>query len=255
MMKRLVLLGTVLMGVMLLSIPLLHAEVLDGSASVGASASVAVSTGLVVTEETGTNGIIFSNITETYQVADATEYIRVEAYSNYGGWNVEIYTNNFSTYTYPISTTTWGYAYGGLVDKSRETKIPLGWCAFDEIIDGCDSAGDPSASHYDVTYGTIASNRWTWVKDKYDVDDPTTTIKWVDGVETGNEQWTSRGGYCNIAWGVPGESHVVNPMNPGAEIPCTDDMTNNDLYLYLETAALPVPGNFSSTIWFDLYHE
>ncbi len=233
-MKRLVLLGTVLMGVMLLSVPLVHSDTVDLTEGITLDATVGAVTGLTVVDETDGDGAVpFGSITEEFQIAD--EYIEVTAVSNYGSWGVETYTDNFATQP---DTTTWGFAYGGLIDAGNETKIPLGWSAYDTA--GCDTAANPGE--------TSPANRWTYVKDKRDVDDPSTTG------EDEDESWGARGGYCNIAWGVPGNSYVVNPLGAGDPI-YTDPMNDNNLYFYLETAALAVPGSYSSTIYFDLYHE
>lgn len=198
----------------------------DNTGSVSVSASITGVTSLSVTDQSGDGAVPFGSITEQYQ--KATEYIAVDAVSNYGSWAIEVYTDNFPDTT--PDTAIWGYAYGGLVDVTNEQKIPLGWCAFD-----VETPAEPTANPADL-------NRWSYLKDKSDVDDPDTA---------GNdESWAARGGYANVAFGGPGYAKVVNPLVEGG-----DDLTAMPLYVYLETAGTAIPGDYTGSIYFDLYHE
>lgn len=199
---------------------------IDKTGSVSVSAVIAGVTSLSVTDQSGDGALPFGTITEQYQ--KAPEYISIDAVSNYGSWAIEIYTDNFPETT--PDTEIWGYAYGGLVDIANVQKIPLGWAAFD-VETPAESTGNPAEL-----------NRWSYVKDKSDVDDPSTA---------GNdESWAARGGYANIAFGGPGYAKVINPYVEGG-----DDLTAMPFYVYLETADTAAPGTYSGTLYFDLYHE
>ncbi|MFC2061174.1 ComEA family DNA-binding protein [Elusimicrobiota bacterium] len=209
----------------------------DQTGSVDISATVAGVTALTVDDESGDGAIDFGTISNLYQAA--TEHIAVDAVSNYGSWAIELYTDNFPSITPDVDD--WGYAYGGMIDVSQNSKIALGWCAFDEVSPG-ETPDDPAAS---VVIGTetFSANRWTYVKDKGDVDDP---------AASGDQSFAGRGGYCNVAYGGPGYAYVVNPNDHGDG---TDPMGDTDVYVYIETASTAVPGTYTSAIYFDLYHQ
>jgi hypothetical protein len=207
---------------------------IDATGSVGVSATVAGQTSLTVTDQNGDGSVSFGSITLPQQ--KASEYLEIDVTSNYGGWQVQIYTDNFPTST--PDPADWGYAYGGIVDIPNLQKVPLGWCAFDESDSG--GASEPTGNPSDP-------NRWTWVKDKSDIDDPATT--------TSDESWAARGGYANVCWGVGSTGYVVNPNATGSDPIYTDAMTNDDVFIYLETAALALPGDYTADVYFDLVHE
>ncbi|MFH1415897.1 MAG: helix-hairpin-helix domain-containing protein [Elusimicrobiota bacterium] len=206
----------------------------DLSASVEVTASVAGITSLTVTDTAGADGVVsFGTLTSAY--TKAPESITVGISSNYGSWELEIYTDNFPSTT--PSTSTWGLAYGGMIDASQGTRVPLGWCAFEDATWG--DAEAPSTDKDNM-------GRWMYVKDQSDLDDP---------AATGDQSWAGRGGYANIAWGIPGTSYVVNPYNTGGDPQYTDAMAGDDFNLYLETAGSALPGTYSSTVYLDLINE
>ena len=155
----------------------------------------------------------------------APHYVEVEVDGDYGVWELEIYTDNFSTQP---DTNIWGYQYGGMKGSTAGNRTGMVWQAYRATT----SVSDPP----------VALTGWTYLKDKKDVDDP---------VAPGDQSWTSAhaDGYTNIAYGGPGYLNVVEPGTTGVED------TDNKFVVYLGGLfGSAGAGEYSTIISFDLYH-
>lgn len=156
----------------------------------------------------------------------APHYVEVEVESNYGAWELEIYTDNF---TIEPDTTTWGFQYGGMKGSTDGNRVAMAWQAYRFLTA--------------VTDPPVALTGWTYLKDKEDVDIPGTPD---------NESWTSahNDGYTNIAYGGADYLMVVEPGTTG------ELDTDNKFEVYLGglfgSAAVD---SYNTGIVFDLYHE
>ena len=181
--------------------------------------------------------------------------------SNYNPWKIDVYTNNAQILDKTLTpadadSTKYGmYAKGGLVSGSAPgpfNVVPLKWVAKDP------SSTAPDASAINWT-ATVSPN---FVKDMRDQDDPGTTGTGKD------ESWTAgfANGYPNIAWGpVAGGGGVcVDPMNTTAGVnqyrgdPISGSVAVYVAGLFASGGVSPVvpaaAGDYSGTIYFDLYH-
>lgn len=154
----------------------------------------------------------------------APHYVEVEVDGDYGVWELEIYTDNFSTQP---DTNIWGYQYGGMIGTTLGNRTPMIWQAYRAIT----SVSDPPAN----------LDGWTYIKDKKDIDVPGTTP---------DESWVAaHGSYTNIAYGGPGYLNVVEPGTTGVED------TDNKFVVYLGGFfGSAGAGEYSTIISFDLYH-
>jgi len=156
----------------------------------------------------------------------APHYVAVEVHSNYGVWELEVYTDNFAA---PPSTTTWGYQYGGMKGTTAGNRAPIVWQAY--------------RSTHTVTDPPANLAGWTYLKDKKDLDIPGTPA---------DESWTRAhtDGYTNIAYGGPDYVNVVEPGTTG--VPDTDNIL--DVYPGGLFGSAPADA-YGTVIGFDLYHE
>lgn len=204
--------------------------VVDKTGSVPATATLGASTSLSVqAKRISDNGTVasvdFGSLPGGTGNKLAAQYVEINVASNYGSWELEVYTNNFATQP---STTTWGYQYGGMKGSTVGNRVAMAWLAHTATT----SVSDPPA---DLT-------GWTYVKDKKDVDMPGTPT---------NENWTTAhsDGYTNIAYGGPDYLMVVKPS--GAVLD-----TDNKLMVYLGGLfGSAAADTYSTTIGIDLYHE
>jgi len=156
----------------------------------------------------------------------APHYVEIDVGSNYGVWELEIYTDNFTTQP---DTSKWGYQYGGMIDIGKDDghRVSMVWQAYRTTTAVSDPPSDLSG--------------WTYLKDKKDVDIPGTGP---------DESWASaHGSYTNIAYGGPDYVMVVEPGTNG--VPDTD----NKLVVYLGGLfGSAAADTYSTVICFDLYH-
>jgi len=207
--------------------------VVDRTGSVSATATVGASTLLSVqakriSDNGNVGSIDFGSIAGGTGNKLAPQYVEVNVTSNYGAWELEVYTNNFAT---APSTTTWGYQYGGMKGSVAGNRAPMVWQAYRVTT----AVSDPPA----------ALTGWTYLKDKKDLDIPVTP-------PPADESWTKAhtDGYTNIAYGGPDYMNVVEPGTTG--VPDTD----NKLMVYLGGIFGSAPADsYSTTIGIDLYHE
>jgi len=169
--------------------------------------------------------IAFGSLSPDTKNKLAPHYVEVEVDGDYGVWELEIYTDNFTTQP---DTATWGYQYGGLKGMSAGNRVPMVWQAYGTTTGVSDPPSDLSG--------------WTYLKDKKDVDIPGTAP---------NESWNTahNEGYTNIAYGGPGYLKVVEPGTTGVED------TDNKFVVYLGGLfGSAEAGEYSTIISFDLYH-
>ena len=208
--------------------------VVDQTGTVPATATLGASTSLTVQakriiDNTNVSSIDFGSLPGGTGDDLAPHYVAVEAHSNYGVWELEIYTNNFAAQP---STTTWGYQYGGMVDTGADggNRVPMKWGAYISTT----TVADPPAN----------LNQWMYLKDKKDINPPgETKMSWAEA---------HADGYTNIAYGGPDYMNVIQPGGPTGGVPDTD----NKLALYVVGQFGPAPADsYSTVIGFDLYHE
>jgi hypothetical protein len=154
-------------------------------------------------DNTATTGIAFGSISTgvgSYASTPA-EYVRIEVDDNAPNWRLRAYTKNFPIATNPtISTTTWGFAYGGLRGAVDGAKAAMGWFCSSNIITGGPATGNP---------GATTSVGWTFLKDERDVDDPGTTGTGKD------ESFSASAAYTNIAFGGASFTRIAKPAVTG----------------------------------------
>ncbi len=226
----------------------------DKTVSVTASASITGATSLSVDASALTYGATNADAFPTIPVSKG---VVLTYASNYNPWKIDVYTNNTQilnkTLTPPgADSTVYGmYAKGGLVSGSAPGPfniVPLKWVAKNP------ASVAPLASATDWQ-GLHSPN---FVKDKRDQDDPATTGVGKD------ESWTVgfADGYPNVAWGpVPGHSGVC--VDPTVGDPFKGDTIDGTVAVYIAglfatggvSPAVPASaGDYSGTIYFDLYH-
>jgi len=207
----------------------------DRTGTVSATATLGASTSLTVqakkiSDNTDVSSIDFGSLPGGTTDKLPDRYVAVEAHSNYGVWELEIYTNNFPTIQ--PSTTTWGYQYGGMKGSVDGNRAPMKWGAYVSTT----TVADPPADLDD----------WNWIKDKKDLDMPGTGP---------DESWGNAhsGGYTNIAYGGPA---YMNVIEPGTGLTGGTADTDNKLVVYAVGQFGSAPADsYSTTISFDLYHE
>jgi hypothetical protein len=205
--------------------------VVDETGSVSATATLGASTSLSVQakriSDNGTvSGIDFGSLPGGTGNKSAPHYVEVQVASNYGAWELEMYTDNF---TVQPDTTTWGFQYGGMKGSTDGNRTGMVWQAYR----GTTAVSDPP----------VALTGWTYLKDKKDVDIPGTPD---------NESWATahNDGYTNIAYGGPDYVMVVEPGSTG------ELDSDNTLAVYLGGLfGSAASDSYSTVIGLDLYHE
>ena len=205
--------------------------VVDETGSVTATATLGASTSLSVQakkiSDNGTvSGINFGSLPGGTGNKLAPHYVEVQVASNYGAWELEVYTDNFTTQP---DTDIWGYQYGGMKGATDGNRVAIAWQAYRATT----GVSDPP----------VALTGWTYLKDKKDVDIPATTP---------DESWANAhsDGYTNIAYGGPDYVMVVEPGSTG------ELDSDNTLVVYLGGLfGSAASDSYSTVIGFDLYHE
>lgn len=204
--------------------------VVDRTGSVPATATLGASTSLSVqAKRISDNGNVasvdFGSLPGGTGNKLAAQYVEINVASNYGSWELEVYTNNFTTQP---STTTWGFQYGGMKGNVAGNRVGMAWQAYRSLTA--------------VTDPPVALTGWTYLKDKKDVDIPGTGA---------NESWATAhtDGYTNIAFGGPDYLMVIEPSGGILD-------TDNKLMVYLGGLfGSAAADSYSTTIGIDLYHE
>jgi hypothetical protein len=219
--------------------------VTDRTVSVTASASIAGSTSLSRDVTSLTYGTTNADAFPTLP-ADSGK-ITLTYTSNYNPWKIMVYTDNTQI---PLKADTNGrYAKGGLVAGSGPYNVtPLKWIT-----------KNPASAAPVVPAGDWTT-KYNFVLDKRDEDDPDTAAY--------DESWGYgyANGYPNIAWGpVTGGGGVcVDPTNTAAgPNRYRGEAINGSVAVYIAgmfltggtTTGTPASaGDYSGTIYFDLYH-
>jgi len=225
--RRTIWLTGMLILVLLLGVGISLAGV-DRTAGVSATATVGSSTSLSVQAKNISNNASVSSI--SFGVVSATnklapQYVEIQVASNFGSWELEIYTDNFSS---PPNTNIWGYQYGGMTGNTAGNRVPMVWQAYRTTT----SVSDPPTS----------LSGWTYVKDQSDLDIPGTPS---------DESWATAhsDGYTNIAFGGPDYLMVVEPNGSVLD-------SDNKLMVYVGGLfGSASADSYSTTVGIDLYHE
>lgn len=181
------------------------------------------------------------------------QYVKVDHNDNSLGWEIKIYTNNFTIdlatwdpydpadYGVIPATATWGFQYGGMKGTQDGARTPMAWHA-----DIADSASSPFA----VGSATdSATTGWSFVKDKADRDDPGTTDP--DEIES-YEGPDGTAAYTNVAFGGPDYQNVVDPRESDYIV----EDGNKTFVIHIEGIFGSAPGDtYATTISFDLVHQ
>ena len=222
----------------------------DKTVSVTATASITGTTALSADAAVLTYG---TTNADAFPTAPVSKRVVLTYASNYNPWKIDIYTNNAQIPLKAADADNGMYAKGGLVAGSGPySTVPLKWVAKNP------ASTVPVATAID--WQAIISP--SFVKDVRDEDDPKTT-----GAKE-NESWADgfANGYPTIAWGpVPGGGGVcVDPTNTASgDNQYKGDTINDSVAVYIAglfatggmTPAIPAAaGEYSSTIYFDLYH-
>jgi len=121
----------------------------------------------------------------------ANSYIELTVNSNSAAWNVDIYTNNTGADSSLLQKN-------GLLCSATSTLLaPLGWVISDSpaAIPNTGAPGSSSVTNTINYNGGTYSAMWTYVKDKGDLDDPSTPAN--------NESWAASqaAGYTSVIYG------------------------------------------------------
>ncbi len=161
--------------------------------------------------------IDFGRISGGTSYSTPSIYVEIEYASDEVNWAIEIYTDNTS-WAGPTDVDR-----GGLIGRThKDMRVPLIWQVRDDV----------QPAYPILNQAEVDAGYWTWVKDKGDPD-------WADSnvyrqVLTGNATWTWLHGY-------PGGHGLTSDITP--------------VVLYLGGKFDDVaPGDYSSTLIFDLYH-
>lgn len=229
-----------------------QAAVTDKTVSVTATASIAGSTSLSADVPSLTYG---TTNADAFPTAPVSKRVVLTYSSNYNPWKIDVYTDNTQIPLKSADATNGMYAKGGLVTGTGPSYVvlPLKWVA------------KAPASAAPVASAINFQTAYNFVKDKRDEDDPLTVPV---GSNLNDESWAGsfNVGYPNVAWGpVPGAGGVcVDPTNaaPGPN-QFRGDTVNGSVAVYIAglfatggvTPAVPASaGDYSGTIYFDLYH-
>lgn len=233
-----------------------NAAVVDKTASVSASGIVVGVTSLSVTS--GSTLTYATTTADAYPTAPTSKKVVLNYTSNYNPWKIAIYTNNTQVPNYGVDTTGDGvadgrYAKGGLATSNGLNTVPCKWVA---------KIGTSTTVPSVPAYGT-----YNFVKDWRDEDDPLTLDDPGTPEVENDESWVAAfaQGYANIAYGdSTGAGVCVDPANPptyrGDEIPSTTHSISVYIAGLFGTSgmnpAIPAAAaSYSTTFYFDLYHE
>jgi len=156
----------------------------------------------------------FGVISATETEKISQQYLKVYFESSSGAWRLDIHTDN--------KDANCGYEKGGLLNiVTNIARMPLKWASF------------KSTQSISVLKSFLD---WCYLKDKNDEDNPSTSA---------DESWNASfsAGYTNVAYG-------------GAEYCNLNDGTScsSPISVYIKSLLDAVPtGNYSGTIYFDLY--
>lgn len=206
--------------------------VVDETGTVSATATLGASTLLSVqakkiSDDGDVASVNFGSLSGGTGNLLAPHYVEVQVQSNYGVWELEMYTDNFADQP---DIGIWGYQYGGMKGSTAGNRTGMVWQAYRATT----SVSDPP----------VALTGWTYLKDKKDVDDPTTLAD--------DESWATAhvDGYTNIAYGGPDYVMVVEPGTTG------ELDSDNTLAVYLGGLfGSAASDSYSTVIGLDLYHE
>ena len=210
----------------------------DKTASVSASVSITGTTSMSITAPSPATISWSSTSTDAFPSSPADQKIVIAYSSNYNPWKVDIYTNNTQV---PLQASGGKYAKGGLSTSTGSNVIPCKWVA---------KVGTNTV----VPTVPSMTSLHNFIKDKRDEDDPATT--------TQDESWGTAftAGYANIAFGGPTGGYCVDPTNnaPGPN-QYKGDAVNGSVAVYVAglfgTGGATSAGDYTSSIYFDLYHE
>lgn len=174
----------------------------------------------------------------------AQQYIGVSVLDNAPSWRLRSMTNNFTTQP---STTTWGFAYGGLV-ATNGAKAPMAWLNNTTLLPAGPVTGNPA---------TEPAKGWTFLKDMRDVDDPATlSTTTANGFGNHDESFPAADaqGYTNIAFGAPSFTRIVRPNATGGSDELTN--TNDAWYFYVEADFKSSPAaSYTSILILELLNQ
>ena len=239
--------GVVLTIVILTVVFCVNAEAApDKTVSVSAGVNITGTTSLSVSPAS----IMFGTYSADAFPTDPLDKKIVITYSsNYNPWKIAIYTNNTQVKKYADDPEEGRYAKGGLATASGSNIIPCKWI----------SKVGTNTVVPTVPTKTSAHN---YIIDKRDEDDPATVTN-PDGT-LAKEDWASAFavGYANIAFGDATGGFCVDPTNTTPSDPKNKykgDAVSGSIAVYIAglfgTGGATSAGDYSSSIYFDLYHE
>jgi hypothetical protein len=246
-MKRAGIVLTVLILVMVAYYINAEAAATDKTVSIVASGTVSASTSMSIAPASITFG---TTSADAYPTVPANNKVVISYTSNYNPWKIMVYTNNTQVNDYNLDTKKGSYAKGGLVSGTGDTAsvVPCKWISKVGTSTVIPALPTPASLH-------------NYIKDKRDMDDPATSSideSWAAGFATG---------YQNVAFGDTRGGYCVDPTNSavGPNQYKGDAVTPaSGIAVYIDamfgttgqTPAIPAgAGIYSTTIYFDLYHE
>lgn len=258
---------TILLVLGMVGGPVASSYAADVTTSVSAAATIGgIHTLTSVVREVSNDAVMGDNTLRfgivSSAAAHALHYLEVGYVSNETLWKVCIYTDNTDA-----DATAFPYQKAGLLNEAKTDRIPLYWCAYDGTTTPAnltlDANGVPEVRTTSAAFGSVSITDWAVMKDRNDLDIPEST--------TDNESWATAfaEGYCDIMYGSPAYSNL-NPFpyfdapNAGTEGTYNSDPALSTLH---RPATSPVvvyigggtgfasAGVYTSTIYFDLYHE
>jgi len=228
-----------------------EAAVTDRTASIKALGSVGPITSLSITPAMSPGLTFGTTNADAFPTVPDDKKIVISYTSNYSPWKMMVYTNNAQVNDYNPTTEKGRYAKGGLVLGTGDNVqvVPCKWVAKDGANTAIPALPTPANMH-------------NFIKDKRDQDDPATVTN-PDGT-LAKEDWASAFavGYANIAFGDATGGFCVDPTNTTPSDPKNKykgDAVSGSIAVYIAglfgTGGATSAGDYSSSIYFDLYHE
>lgn len=225
-----------------------------------AAGTVITSSGVAITAEVGSTvsfgvrartyaGVAVTSVTFGNTVGYSTwtvspnQYVEITLNDNWWNWNVEIYTNNFwrnnqdGTYV-GVSSTTWGFAYGGMIESTTTPKkMPMAWAV---------RQGANAGLYGNSAPGVIGSS-WTYITDK---------SNWLEsnillGQGAGFDD-AEAAGYPNVMYGNHTGINIVRGDFPSGQ---QAQAATSPVAVMVSAQFPAAAGNYSTKLWFDLIHQ
>ncbi len=135
------------------------------------------------------------------------QYVAIKVDNAVLAWELKTYTKNFTPADFAtpaalaITTTTWGFQYGGLKGNVKGAKVPMSWISTTTLV----ATGLPTSDP------VVPGNPWLFLKDFNDQHDPLGGAVLNPACGCFTDTYVGSGGYPNVAFGNAGGTTIVTP--------------------------------------------